>query len=424
VAEHYLGVDFGTGGARAIALASTGEIEALEKVDFGAPPEHDLAVTWRDALFEVIARLPAGVRKRAARLVIDGTSGTVLACDETLAPVHPPLLYNDARAAEEVQVIARAAGDSHPAAAPTSGLAKALWLKKQSGERHAPLFLNQADWLTALLGGFPPKSDYHNALKMGFDVDRLEWPSWVNYLIDIDLLPQVVAPGEALGWMAPARSRNLGIHPECLLCAGTTDSIAAFLAAGVREPGEAVTSLGTTLVVKLVSETRVDAAQYGVYSHWFGDLWLVGGASNAGGGVLRTFFTDRQLGEFSLLIDPGRESRLDYYPLAKPGERFPVNDPGLQPRLAPRPASDVVFLHGLLESLARIEARGYRLLEALGATPVRRVLTAGGGAQNTVWQQIRQRLLGVSVAPAAHQEAAYGAALLALHGPNLLSRKK
>lgn len=31
-------------------------------------------------------------------------------------------------------------------------------------------------------------------------------------------------------------------------------------------------------------------------------------------------------------------------PLAAPGERFPVNDPGLQPRLEPRPADDAVFL--------------------------------------------------------------------------------
>lgn len=407
-----------------MAIAPGGEIEALEQIEFGQPREQDLAATWRDVLLEIIASLPAGARKRAAALTIDGTSGTTLACDESLAPAHPPLLYNDARAAEEARTIARAAGDSHPAAAPTSGLAKALWLRKQTGAHHARLFLSQADWLTALLGGFPLKSDYHNALKMGFDVDRLEWPSWVSYLIDVDLLPQVAAPGEALGWMAPTRSRSLGINSECLLRAGTTDSIAALLAAGAREPGEAVTSLGTTLVVKLISETRVDAAKYGIYSHWFGALWLVGGASNAGGGVLRTFFSDRQLAELSLLVDPGRESPLDYYPLVKPGERFPVNDPGLQPRLTPRPASNVAFLHGLLESLARIEARGYRLLEDLGATPMRRVLTSGGGAQNAVWQEIRQRLLGVPVAPAAHHEAAYGAALLALHGPDLLSRKK
>lgn len=38
--------------------------------------------------------------------------------------------------------------------------------------------------------------------------------------------------------------------------------------------------------------------------------------------------------------------RLDYYPLTKPGERFPVNDPAMQPRLTPRPEDDARFLQG------------------------------------------------------------------------------
>ena len=74
------------------------------------------------------------------------------------------------------------------------------------------------------------------------------------------------------------------------------------------------------------------------------------------------------------------------------------------------------FLHGLLESLARIEAHGYGLLTELGASPLLRVETAGGGAQNPVWTTIRQRLLKVPVTRATHTEAAYGAALLARDG--------
>ncbi len=73
-------------------------------------------------------------------------------------------------------------------------------------------------------------------------------------------------------------------------------------------------------------------------------------------------------------------------------------------------------MHGLLESLARIEAHGYDLLAELGATPMRRVETAGGGARNLAWTAIRQRLLKVPTTRAAHSEAAYGAALLARDG--------
>jgi sugar (pentulose or hexulose) kinase len=73
----------------------------------------------------------------------------------------------------------------------------------------------------------------------------------------------------------------------------------------------------------------------------------------------------------------------------------------------------VLFLQGLLESMARIEAQGYEKLQALGATPLHQVYTAGGGAKNQVWQRIREQWLQVPVQPSPHQDAAYGTALLA-----------
>jgi sugar (pentulose or hexulose) kinase len=259
-------------------------------------------------------------------------------------------------------------------------------------------------------------TDYHNALKSGFDVERLQWPDWVSKLPGGCWQQKVLSPGEAIGRLNLGLAMRLGLNPDCIVRAGTTDSIAAFMAAGADKPGEAVTSLGTTMVLKLLSETRVEDPASGVYSHRFGKLWLAGGASNSGGGVLRQFYTDDDLERLSARIDPAGSSGLDYYPLSRPGERFPVNDPLLEPRLQPRPADDVRFLHGLLEGIARIEAQGYARLERLGASPLKRVLTAGGGARNDTWRQIRERLLGVPVEAATHAEAGHGAARLALRG--------
>ena len=413
---YFLGIDFGTSGARGCVIDTEGTIVAEGTRNFGTLQEYERAGIWREALWDLVASLPAAIRSRLSDIALDGTSGTVLACDEELSPRHPPLLYNDDRAVEEAALIAKTAIPGHPAAAVTSGLAKVLWLKKRLGLTGARLYLNQADWLSGLLTGRVGMTDYHNALKMGLDLDELKWPAWVEYLADVDTLPVPVAPCSRLATVSRPRARYLGVHPGCMVHAGTTDSIAAFLAAGVTRSGDAVTSLGSTLVLKLLSDTRVESTGHGVYSHWFGSRWLAGGASNAGGAVLRQFFEDNQLAALSERIDPGVASPLDYVPLPKPGERFPVNDPQLWPRLTPRPADDAEFLHGLLESLARIEARGYGLLSGLGANPVRRIETAGGGARNPVWTRIRQRLLGVPVARAVHADAAYGAALLARDG--------
>jgi sugar (pentulose or hexulose) kinase len=413
---YFLGIDFGTSGARACVIDADGVLVAEGTRDFGELAEHERAGIWREALWDLVAALPPAIRTQLSDIALDGTSGTVLACDEELSPRHPPLLYNDDRAVEEAALIARTATPGHPAAAVTSGLAKVLWLKKRLGLTGARLYLSQADWLSGLLSGRVGMTDYHNALKLGLDLDDLKWPAWVDYLADINTLPVPVAPGARLATVARPRARYLGVNPGCRVHAGTTDSIAAFLAAGVNRSGDAVTSLGSTLVLKLLSDTRVESVEHGVYSHWFGERWLAGGASNAGGAVLRQFFDDRQLAALSERIDPAAASPLDYVPLPGTGERFPVRDPARAPRLTPRPADDAEFLHGLLESLARIEAKGYALLAELGAPPVQAVWTAGGGAGNPAWTRIRGRHLDVPVARAAHTEAAYGAALLARDG--------
>lgn len=66
--------------------------------------------------------------------------------------------------------------------------------------------------------------------------------------------------------------------------------------------------------------------------------------------------------------------------------------------------------------MARIEARGYELLQELGADKLTRVYTAGGGAKNLVWSEIRKHYLGVPVVSSINTEAAYGSALLAMKG--------
>lgn len=61
--------------------------------------------------------------------------------------------------------------------------------------------------------------------------------------------------------------------------------------------------------------------------------------------------------------------------------------------------------------MAAIEARGYGLLASMGATPLSAVYTAGGGARNEKWAQMRQALLGVPVLPSPMVRHARVAAL-------------
>ncbi|MBD2463983.1 FGGY-family carbohydrate kinase [Oscillatoria sp. FACHB-1407] len=407
-----LGIDFGTSGARAIAINNAGDIQA--QANFNFSQSTGLAGLWQNTLFELLGAIPREVRRRVGAIAINGTSSTVLMCDDNGNPLFEPLLYNDARGETQLEQVRAIAPSNHTVVSATSSLAKLLWLNQELQPTSKPYLMHQADWLGFLLHQQLGVTDYHNALKLGYDIGDLRYPDWMESVSALVRLPRVVAPGSAIASVSPAIATQYGFPETCLVHAGTTDSIAAFLASGAQFPGEAVTSLGSTLVLKLLSKVRVDDARRGIYSHRLGDLWLVGGASNTGGAVLRQFFTHEELQHLSQQINPDEQSPLDYYPLVKPGERFPINDPNLLPRLEPRPDRPIEFLHGLLESIARIEATGYKLLQALGATPLTQVYTAGGGAKNTVWSQMRSRHLGVPILPSAHTEAAYGTALLAM----------
>ncbi|EFJ40231.1 hypothetical protein VOLCADRAFT_40978, partial [Volvox carteri f. nagariensis] len=417
----YLGLDFGTSGARAAVIDDEGRLVQDVKRGYGDGAAADWASAWRRVLYELIHSLDPAVRSCVTSVAFDGTSATALLVDpRDGTPLAAPKLYNEAQAKEVVAAAKALAPPAHTATAPTSTLCKILgWWLGAAAAAPPPLLLHQADWLAALLHGMYGSgiSDWNNALKLGYDPETESYPAWLAEQPFAPLLPaRVVAPGTPVGPLEPRAARETGLPPHCLVCGGTTDSIAAFVAAGVTEAGQAVTSLGSTLAVKLLSTTRVDDAAYGVYSHRLGDVWLVGGASNSGGAVLRRFFTDQQLRELTPRLDPDRPTGLDYYPLPSPGERFPVADPDLQPRMTPRPEDDTLFLQGLLEGISQVEAAAYDRLATLGASPLREVLTAGGGAVNPKWTAIRQRLLGVPVRPAAHGEACYGAALLARQG--------
>lgn len=149
-----------------------------------------------------------------------------------------------------------------------------------------------------------------------------------------------------------------------------------------------------------------------MYAHRIGNGWLIGGASNTGGGVLKAFFSAAELQALSDRIDPDTPTSLDYYPLLARGERFPVNDPTLCPRLEPRPSDAADFLYGMLEGIARIEKCAYDVMAEMGAGYPACVMTAGGGAMNHSWTRIRARVLGVPVLAAQTPEASVGTARL------------
>lgn len=416
----FLGIDFGTTGCRVVAIDGKGAPLAQAEAPIPAPLRVGAQVTqdpeqWWQALVTAVQRLLPQIRAADVRaLAVDGTSTTLMLCDGHGRPIGPALLYHDSRAVEQAERIAEAAPSQTAVHGPSSGLAKLLWLQDRKLDARASHALHQADWVCGRLTGVFGTSDYHNALKLGFDTERLAWPDWLVPLgVNTALLPRVHNPGETIGRLSPETAAALGLPPEVEVAAGTTDGVAAFLATGACAPGHGMTSLGSTIVLKLLCAKPIYSAGHGVYSHRLGHYWLTGGASNSGGAALARYFTSEEMQAMTPRLDPDRPTGLNYYPLPDVGERFPIHNPHMKPKLDPLPGDSVTFFQGMLEGMARIEAQGYELLEKLGAPRLTELWTTGGGARNAAWEKIRARLLKVTMHKPLLESAAYGAARLA-----------
>ncbi len=341
---------------------------------------------------------------------MDGTSGTILGVDAGGRPTGPASMYSDTASDAAIGLVDAVAPRETAALGRTSPLARAT-------EIRGPRVLHQADWIAGRFSGRFDVTDENNALKSGYDPVTRAWPAWIDDTgFDRARFPAVVPAGTAVGTIRPDAARQLGLPPDVTMVAGTTDGCAAFLASGAASPGDGVTSLGTTLTLKLLSGRPVFAPEHGIYSHRIGDQWLAGGASNTGGAVVATYFSRDDLARLTPLLEPAVPTGLDYYPLVAPGERFPVNDPSLPPRLDPRPADERLFLQGLLEGIAAIEAGAIAPWPRLARHRCPPFGRPAAEQSNPAWTTIRVRRLGVAERPASSEHAAVGTARLAWRG--------
>jgi sugar (pentulose or hexulose) kinase len=417
----YLGIDIGTSGVRTSVIKDSGHEVSSAAVRLPAPdlidkrPCQDPMIWW-EAVGHCLRNQAMSLRdtghhlEEITALAIDGTSGTLLLTDENLRPLTPGFLYHSGNFTDEAKVISEKAPQSSIARGAGSTLARLLFLKKKAP--NARYALHQADWIAARLMKHGGLSDETNVLKMGYDVESRVWPDWVVFFGG-HLLPKVKPVGGLFGALDDSIAKTFGFARDVKVVAGTTDSNAAFLASGASKVGEGVTSLGTTLAVKLLSRTPISDPSRGVYSHRIKDMWLPGGASNSGGGVLLNFFTPEQMTQMESSLNPGKPTGLNYYPLSQQGERFPIADPKLEPRLSPRPQSDIEFFQAMLEGISEIERIGYATLEQLGAPSLQRVFTSGGGARNQAWTEIRSSKLGLPIEVARSSNASAGVARIA-----------
>jgi D-ribulokinase len=439
-ADCVIGVDLGTQGVRGVAVASNGTLVARASVPL--PPEtlatdpdgafEQDAEEWWHATCIMLSRIgeqlaEAGVAPDVVRvLCIAGTSGTFVPLDSSHRPLRPALMYSDNRALAEAHncnsVLSALTAKLGYRFNASFALPKLLWLYEHEPAvwAHTALIAHQVDYIVGRLTDIWGVSDYTNALKTGYDLLAERYPPEITSDLGLSLecLPQVVSPGTPIGRLSPPVATALGLNPRILVVAGLTDGCASQFAAGVTEPGEWVSSLGTTLTIKGVSSELIRDPQGRIYCHRHPERgWLPGGASNTGGEALAQRFSGADLAVCDTRAAALVPTSLLAYPLVRRGERFPFVAPDAKGFIVAE--SDLAQLHpdlvytAFLEGVALLERLAYEVVTDLGAPVVGPIRTVGGAASSELWLRIRASVCNRPFIVPVVADAAMGAAVLA-----------
>ena len=432
--ELYLGLDLGTSGLRAIVADGAGEVVATatrplqsDRHDTVSGAHEQDADEWLTAAYAVVAAVVEAARtarpaSRLAALSVDGTSGTIVPVDANLRPLSPALMYDDARPKAVAQQLLAMLADLESRmgyrVSYSFAIPKIVWLLRSGfATESVRWFLGQADYVVAHLTGGVVATDSSNALKTGYDLIDMRWPATLASAgVPLDKLPEVTRSGSVVAPVCPETLRRCGLSAPVSVVAGLTDGTAGLVATGACRVGQMATTVGTTLVLKLVWRDLLKDPAGRIYSHHHPDgHWLPGGASNAGAAVLSRRFGDERLSAL-LAAAPRQPTRLLAYPLSGRGERFPFKSSEAAHFVSGQPGSDEELYRAYLEAIAYVERLGVEVLEQLGASVGAPVWSAGSAGRIDLLARIRASVLTRPVAVSPQPQSAFGSALLAAAG--------
>jgi sugar (pentulose or hexulose) kinase len=392
--EVFLGIDCATQSSRSVLIDSNGAIYSRHSIDL-APVQRgsDGRLTqdpqsWLTAMDGHFAYARTEAKKQnliIAGASISATSGTFVLTDRNGKPIADAAMYNDGRAANP--------------------LARAEKIISEVGAG-TYLFAHTPEYIVAHLTGQPLSAvatDWSHAMKTGVDLHSKCWSAGTTDTTKRNSisLPSVVAPGSLLGRTSDG---------DIPLYAGMTDGCTAQISVGATSMGSAVSTLGTTLVLKVVGDREI--AGPGFYSHLLpAGRWLGGAASNLGGISFEKYQSDvKSWDQRAAAHGP---ASFAIYPLVGTGERFPVANKDMKSIATGTAQNEIDEYRAILEGIAFAERYAFEILESAGAQITGAIYSAGGGSRSAIWSEIRATVLNRPIATVKDSGSDLGAAMIA-----------
>lgn len=233
-----VGIDLGTSGVRSCLVDSSKTILHQTSLRWTSPEACASPEEWVACFQSLILDIPINYRSLISSICVSGTSASVLVYDEVAQKVtRKTRMYNfnvmdiAQHGAKAMQTIISACPADSVTAAPTSTLAKLLSWHYERPLSGSECLVHQADYVSNYITSEQLKaghitSDWHNALKLGYDVHSLQYPAWLLALLKQEklnpdlVLPKVIQPGHEIGKVRPTMTKLLGLSSSVRVIAG------------------------------------------------------------------------------------------------------------------------------------------------------------------------------------------------------------
>jgi xylulokinase len=433
-----VGLDVGTGSARAVAVDASGGVvaEASSEYPLHSPrpgwTEQDPADWWEGAK-EVLGRVAAEAGKAGGEVAGIGLTGQMhgsVFLDASDKVIRPALLWNDQRTGAQCEEITRAVGGErlislagNPALTGFQA-PKIIWLRDQEPDNFGKVahVLLPKDYVRLGLTGEYATDASDAAGTLLLDVRVRDWSGEILGALEIpgEWMPKVHEGPENTGVLREDVAGELGLPPGIPVAAGGGDNAAAAVGTGIVCPGLVNSSVGTSGV--LFAHAREFNPDPSGRLHAFchavpGAYHLMGVTLSAGGSLSwwrETVGSDYdELVEAASGVPPGSEG-LIFLPYLS-GERTPHLDPDARGAFFGLTARHSVahMTRAVMEGVVFSLRDALEIMRGLGV-PVEDVRATGGGARSALWRGLQADVYDTPIRRTVADEGpAYGAALLA-----------
>ena len=448
-AIHFLGIDVGTGGTRALIMNREGRMISSASADheaFVSPhpgwAEQGPQDWWRAcgaAVREALRKSNLKPEEIAAVGFSGQMHGAVL-LDAAGEAIRPAIIWCDQRTEKQSQELANNIGVKRlielTCNPPLTNftLTKLLWVREREPENWALVrqVLLPKDYVRFRLTGEKAIDVADASGTLMLDVAKRRWSSEVLEAAGVPSawLPRLFESPEICSRISAEGAAATGLKAGTPVVAGAGDQAAGAVGMGIVRPGVVSATIGTSGVVFAATDRPAldPRGRLHTFCHAIPGRWHIMGVTQAAGLSLR-WFRDR----FGAGEDNGRDpyERLAAEAASVPagaeglfwapylmGERTPHLDPNVRGALVGLTASHTRahVIRAILEGVAFSLKDTFSIFEEM-RVEVTKIRLGGGGARSPLWRQIQADVYGSEVETIRVEEgAAYGAAILAAVG--------